>query len=158
MRFRKRPVQFSEAPDSQRPQELGQVGNDSKENGNQRSQAPHGSGILPDKQLNGNGRQALTAVSAIEQNRAVSVSCKLLMTFAQHKESRQLSRVFKSELFRAIEEYEETADGVCAANTIFAFIVCRLFLQLCLLRGEGGLAEAAIHPGQTIVPFRPGGP
>jgi hypothetical protein len=30
MRFRKRPVQFSEAPDSQRPQELGQVGNDSK--------------------------------------------------------------------------------------------------------------------------------
>jgi hypothetical protein len=66
------------------------------------------------------------------------------------QESRQLSRVFKSELFWAIEEYEETADAVCAANTIFAFIICRLFLQLCLLRGEGCLAKAAIHPDQTI--------
>jgi len=38
---------------------VGQIGNDGKENGNQRSQAPHGSGILPDEQLNWNGKGVL---------------------------------------------------------------------------------------------------
>jgi hypothetical protein len=101
------------------------------------------------------GRTTSTFVVTMETLNSLATSLNSLDCIGIHVEG--FWTVFKSELFRAIEEYEETTDGVCAANTIFAFIVCRLFLQLCLLRGEGRLAEAAIHPGQTIVPFRPGG-